>query len=233
LDRLIASIVAGSFEAGEMLPKEVDLTEKYDVSRGVARETVKALEERGLVWVKHGIGSFVNTPDKWNTAHPDVLKALINGHEHDAIVRESDVCWSWHVEKATELAAKRGSLRGITRMREAVASMEGLYAARTQVAGWGEAAEPFYAALFMATENRPFRGTAMGVLPLLSLMPSQLTDATYVRERVLPEYRKLVYAIESGDAVKAREQLRVVLQLEGRGQDHYPGPDFGSFRAAA
>jgi DNA-binding FadR family transcriptional regulator len=233
LERLIASIVAGSIEPGEMLSREVDLMEEHDVSRGVARETVRALEERGLVSVKHGIGAFVNTPDKWDTAHPDVLRALIDSNEHDAVVRESDVCWSWLVERATELATQRGSLRWISRMREAVALMEGVYASRSHAAGFGEVAAPFYAALFMATENRPFRGMAMGVLPLLSLMPSQLTDAAYARERVLPEYRKLASIIESGDKRKARDQLRNVLALEGRGQDHYAVPGSKSFPAAA
>lgn len=231
LDRLIASIVAGSIDAGEML-KEVDLMEEHDVSRGVARETLKALEERGLIWIKHGIGSFVNTPDKWNTAHPDVIKALINGHEHAAIVRECDMDWTWHVETATEQATRQGSQRWITRMKEAVGTMDVLYASRTQAEGWGEIAKPFYAALFMATENRPFRGGAMiSVLPLLSLMPSRLTDADYIRKKLLPEYRKLVYAIESGKTKESKPQLQEIFRLEGRGKDEYP--DLGSLPAAA
>jgi DNA-binding FadR family transcriptional regulator len=231
LDRLIASIVAGSIEAGEML-KEVDLMAEHDVSRGVARETLKALEERGLIWIKHGIGSFVNTPDKWNTAHPDVIKALINGHEHAAIVRECDMDWTWHVEKATEQATLQGSHRWITRMKEAVGTMDVLYASRTQAEGWGEIARPFYAALFMATENRPFRGGAMiSVLPLLSLMPSRLTDADYIRKKLLPEYRKLVYAIESGKTTESDPQLQEIFRLEGRGKDEYP--ELGSLPAAA
>jgi DNA-binding FadR family transcriptional regulator len=231
LDRLIASIVAGSIDAGEML-KEVDLMEEHDVSRGVARETLKALEERGLIWIKHGIGSFVNTPDKWNTAHPDVIKALINGHEHAAIVRECDMDWTWHVETATKRATERGSVRWITRMREAVGKMDVIYASRTQAEGWGEIAKPFYAALFMATENRPFRGGAMvSALPLLSLMPSRLTDADYIREKLLPEYRKLVHTIESGKPTESAKQLKVVFKLEGRGQDDHP--DFGSLPVEA
>jgi DNA-binding FadR family transcriptional regulator len=206
-----------------MMPGEVNLMEEHDVSRGVARETVRALEERGLVSVKHGKGAFVNTPDRWDTAHPDVLKALFNGDEHGAVIRESVVCWCWLVEKATELAASRGTTRWISRMREAVASMEGVYASRSQSAGFGEIAMPFYAALFMATENRPFRGMAMGILPLLSLMPSPATDAAFIRERVLPVYRKLPSAIESGDHEKAHEHLKEIFVLEGREQDRYAG----------
>jgi DNA-binding FadR family transcriptional regulator len=34
---LIADVVSGTRGAGEMLPREVDLAEEFDVSRGVAR----------------------------------------------------------------------------------------------------------------------------------------------------------------------------------------------------
>jgi DNA-binding FadR family transcriptional regulator len=233
LDRLIASIVVGAIEPGEMMPGEINLMEQHDVSRGVARETVRALEERGLVSVKHGRGAFVTTPDKWDTAHPDVLRALFNGDGHDAVVRESIVCWCWLVEKATELAALRGTTRWISRMREAVASMEGVYASRSRAAGFGEVATPFYATLFMATENRPFRGMAMGILPLLALMPWPVIDAAFIREQVLPVYRKLPSAIESGDHKTAREHLREIFILEGREQDRYAGRSIQSLSPAA
>ncbi|HEX7290418.1 MAG TPA: GntR family transcriptional regulator, partial [Conexibacter sp.] len=63
---LITDIVDGSRPAGELLPREVDLAEQFDVSRGVARETIRALEERGLVAVKHGKGATVRDADAWN-----------------------------------------------------------------------------------------------------------------------------------------------------------------------
>jgi GntR family transcriptional repressor for pyruvate dehydrogenase complex len=233
LDALISSIISGSIEPGEMLPGEVNLMEEHDVSRGIARETVRALEERGLVSVKHGKGAFVNTPDKWDTAHPDVLRALLNGEERDSVVREGLLCWCWLVEKATELAALRGTTRWISRMREAVASMEGVYASRSHAAGFGEVAMPFYAALFMATENRPFRGMAMGILPLLALMPSQVTDAAFIRERVLPVYRMVPSAIDAGDFQKACEQIKEIFVLEGREQDKSEAAGVQSLSAAA
>ena len=61
---LIADIASGAHAAGEMLPKEVDLAAELDVSRGVARETIRALEERGLISVKHGKGATVNEPGR-------------------------------------------------------------------------------------------------------------------------------------------------------------------------
>jgi DNA-binding FadR family transcriptional regulator len=44
------------------LPTEFDLSEKYGVSRSVIREALKILNERGLVSMRVGDGSYVNIP---------------------------------------------------------------------------------------------------------------------------------------------------------------------------
>jgi DNA-binding FadR family transcriptional regulator len=46
---LLGEIVSEELEAGELLPTEVDLAARLGVSRGVAREVIRALEERGVV----------------------------------------------------------------------------------------------------------------------------------------------------------------------------------------
>ena len=40
---LLDEIVSGTIGVGVWLPKEVDLAQRFDVSRGVARETIRAL----------------------------------------------------------------------------------------------------------------------------------------------------------------------------------------------
>ncbi len=49
---LIGDIVSGAFPGGSALPREADLAARFGVSRGVARESVRGLEERGLVTVE-------------------------------------------------------------------------------------------------------------------------------------------------------------------------------------
>ena len=56
----VDAIVSGRLAPGTRLPKETALTETYEISRGVARESMRALEERGLVTVKHGGHTIVN-----------------------------------------------------------------------------------------------------------------------------------------------------------------------------
>ena len=52
-------ILDGSFPAGERVPSEFELTERFGVSRTVVRDALRVLETRGLVETRHGIGTLV------------------------------------------------------------------------------------------------------------------------------------------------------------------------------
>ena len=61
MKQLTNDIVSGRLAPGDMLQREVDLADEMGISRGVARETIRALEERGLVSVRHGRGATVRS----------------------------------------------------------------------------------------------------------------------------------------------------------------------------
>src|SRR4051794_17118477 len=104
---LIADIVTGVRGAGDMLPREVDLAERFDVSRGVARETIRAIEERGLISVKHGKGATVNDPREWNVFDPDVLAVMLDTRQGGGVLAEYLECRRILEVEAAGLAAKR------------------------------------------------------------------------------------------------------------------------------
>lgn len=79
---LLDRIVAGELEPGSLLPNEPRLCEVFSVSRTVIREAVKMLEQRGLVRVKQGQGTWVAMPDEWNLLDPMVLEASVR-HDKD------------------------------------------------------------------------------------------------------------------------------------------------------
>ena len=56
---LIDRIVTGSLPPGSSLPAEPVLCQDYSVSRSVIRESLKLLEEKGLVIVKQGQGTTI------------------------------------------------------------------------------------------------------------------------------------------------------------------------------
>src|SRR5688500_4509891 len=89
---LLAEIAAGEFAPGDMLPGEVALTERFDVSRGVVRECIRGLEDRGIVAVKHGRGATVRETDEWDVLDPEVLEAMLAAPAGTALVDEALEC---------------------------------------------------------------------------------------------------------------------------------------------
>ena len=74
---LINEVVSGNLAVGSSLPPEQILCEDFKVSRSVVRESVKLLEEKGLVVARQGQGTTVQPVDHWNLLDPLVLDAYI------------------------------------------------------------------------------------------------------------------------------------------------------------
>lgn len=47
-------ILSGQYRAGERLPSERDLSERFEVSRGVVREALKQVQQLGIASIQHG-----------------------------------------------------------------------------------------------------------------------------------------------------------------------------------
>ncbi|WP_166845406.1 FadR/GntR family transcriptional regulator [Isoptericola sp. BMS4] len=77
VEALVDLIVSGRLAPGESLPPELPLSEQFGVSRTVLRESVKRLEEKGLVTVSQGRGTVVQPTRSWNMLDRVVLQALI------------------------------------------------------------------------------------------------------------------------------------------------------------
>jgi len=93
---LVTAIVTGEVAPGDILPAEGVLSQQFAVSRTVIRESVKRVEEKGLVTVSQGRGTIVNPPSMWNVLDPDVLSTLVD-HDDTLVVLD-------------EIAIVRGSL---------------------------------------------------------------------------------------------------------------------------
>jgi GntR family transcriptional repressor for pyruvate dehydrogenase complex len=202
--RLLDDIVAGEYPVGAMLPREQDLAEAFDASRGVARETVRALEERGVVVVKHGRGATVQDREHWNVLDPDVLRASIEGRDGRALVEKLAEARGLVEPQIAELAAQRrrdGDVAALAGQLEALARAPSARAAR-RGAGTALAAElGFNRALARAAGNTPLAGL---LEPLLSGLAGW--GALGVRRPGdVEELRAILDAVADGDAARAAE----------------------------
>lgn len=105
---LVEAIVTGVVQPGQLLPPEGPLAEQFGVSRTVIRESVKRLEEKGLVTVAQGRGTQVTPFGTWNVLDPVVLSALIDNDDSLGVLDElSAVRGSLESSMAGEVAATR------------------------------------------------------------------------------------------------------------------------------
>ena len=70
-DNLVCFIMDDNTKLGDKLPTEVELCNKYDVSRSTAREALSMLSAKGLIEIRKGSGSYVKS--KNNDAKAGIL----------------------------------------------------------------------------------------------------------------------------------------------------------------
>ena len=73
-ETLRGEITGGILKRGEKLPAEHELASKFNVSRMTIRESIEDLVNEGLLYRRHGVGTFVAYPASAARPHaPDEL----------------------------------------------------------------------------------------------------------------------------------------------------------------
>jgi DNA-binding FadR family transcriptional regulator len=194
MQELIARIAAGTYPVGSMLPKEERLATELDVSRGVVRECIRALEERGVLRVRHGRGATVLPARAWNVLDPSVFAAVHDAPGGRRLVAEAAEARSIVLGQAAALAAARGRTDALRALAAAVDAIETADDARR------EAAEmEFERALLDAAANRPLARVAAALGEIGS--PGGAGS-----------YRAVLSAVAAGDAAEARAAMERLLR---------------------
>ena len=208
---LIADIVGGTLPAGAALPREADLASGFGVSRGVARECIRGLEERGLVTVKHGRGATVSEADRWDVFDPEVLGALLECEQGADILGEYLECRRILEIEAAGLAAERATEGDLAALSDAFARMSaGAERVRANPAAedlYHEADVAFHRALIAATGNRALGNMTEPVHRALAAARRPLARPEHRRDRSLPEHRRILAAVTDADGAEARQAM--------------------------
>ena len=91
------------------LPTETEIAKRFGVSRGVARESLRSLEERGLVTVRHGIGATVRPSSDWDMFSVDVIEAVLEHQGGAKLLGDYLECRRLLEIEAAGLAARRAT----------------------------------------------------------------------------------------------------------------------------
>jgi GntR family transcriptional repressor for pyruvate dehydrogenase complex len=172
VDQIERRIVAGDLKVGDQLPTERELAEQFTVSRTAVREAVKSLQEKGLVEIRLGRGTFVTKGASGAVRHSiGLLLKVENDFASLAEVREI------LEPEIAALAATRITEENIAAMTEAVEIME---TALENAEVFVEADLDFHLALAEATQN-----------PLIPSLMDSIID-------LLREQRKRTGSVKGG-----------------------------------
>ncbi len=208
LDALVESIVAEKFASGDSLPSEAEMCEVYGVSRSSVREALRVLAEKGLIEVRHGLGTRVNPPERWDFMDAVVLSARRKNGAMEPIFKELHEARRIVECEVAALAAQRASTDDRTRLAR---SLDELRAAGSDSSAFADAAFEFHRILFEASGNRvllrmaaPIREVLAYTIQVAATIPGALPLGLAEREAI---YR----AIVAGDAEGARDAMHAHL----------------------
>lgn len=200
-EHLREMIVEGEIAAGQTLPPERELARQFAVSSTVIREALRTLGTSGLIEIRHGVGSFVTTPDHWRTAEP--IAMLIRGGRAD-LRQVVEIRAIVEIEMSA-LAAQRHDATTLRTMDDALARM----AASTHDPVANVAADmDFHLALAAATDNPVL---SVVLQPLLAPIQTGMLRGARVpaaTNRALREHERIRNAVAARNPGAARTAMR-------------------------
>lgn len=216
LSVLVAEVLR-EWEPGALLPRETDLADRFGISRGVVREALRGLEERGLVTVRHGHGAIVNEPDRWDILDPLVLNSVVTAPDGVGVLREVLECRRCLEVYVAGLAATRARPEDLDALARALDEMR-----EAADAGTGdddpflEADLRFHEALVRAAGNRALSRLTQPLQRAFLTAHRPLVHPEARRERSVPEHAAVFEAIQARNPTAASDAMERLLEtVEG------------------
>ncbi|MFW0764585.1 FadR/GntR family transcriptional regulator [Trabulsiella odontotermitis] len=108
-EKLAQKILTGEYAPGSILPGEMELGERFGVSRTAVREAVKTLTAKGMVLPRPRIGTRVMPQSHWNFLDKELLAWWLTEDNFEAVVTHFLVMRSSLEPQACFLAATQGT----------------------------------------------------------------------------------------------------------------------------
>ncbi len=210
VESLSGDIRDGRIKPGDKLPTESEIMLRFDVSRTVVREAVSKLQASGLVETRHGIGTFVLTPQasgNFKIADGDISTVA-------DVISVLELRISLETE-AAGLAAQRRTPANLAAMQAALDAFQD--AIINQQSDGVPADFQFHMEVARATGNQHFAD-------LMNYLGTMIIPRTRIRtpqtapegrlhylQRVHGEHESIFIAIRDQDAEAARATMRTHL----------------------
>ncbi|WP_321816242.1 MULTISPECIES: FadR/GntR family transcriptional regulator [unclassified Paraburkholderia] len=204
-----SAILRGDHAPGEVLPREAELMERFDVSRTVLREALRTLTSKGLVESRPKVGTRVRERAAWNLLDADLLDWYARVAPPLAFALKLQEMREMIEPYAAGLAASAHDAAALSLIEDAHAAM----AAARNVDEWVRADLRFHLAVLSACRNELL--VPLGVLIGRTLEGQLRVNAKRadVFNAALPDHTAVAAAIARRDAAAAREAMAALLRV--------------------
>ncbi len=213
LDQLGQDLCSGYYKAGQILPSEIDLCERFAFSRIVIREAIKSLAAKGMLEVRRKVGTLVLDSSRWNLFDPDIIiwRARSGGVDR-AMSRDLMELRRIVEPAAARFAAQRATEAERKALRDAYQDMERAVADEV---GYVAADVMFHATVLSACGNQFVQQMQNALSAILQTGFEIISLKPGGPAHTLPMHEDLCRAIETGDASAAeRAAIALIEQAE-------------------
>ena len=203
---LVEAIVKGDVAPGSALPPEEPLARHFAVSRTVIRESVKRVEEKGLISVNPGRGTIVQPKTSWNILDPVVLAVLLENDSSLGVLDDIAVIRAALEGTMTAETARRRDEEQLAQVTESLRRME---ESVTDPEVFGDADLDFHF-LVMTLSGNELASSITKILFTRARQSARFVgnQSTEAHQQTLEEHRRVHEAIAAGDPVEAEAAMR-------------------------
>lgn len=203
---LVTAIVRGEVGPEQPLPPEAVLSQTFGVSRTVIRESIKRIEEKGLVAVEQGRGTIVRPASSWNVLDPIVLSEMV---ENDSSLSVLDDLAMVRASLEATMAALAASLRSQDELVALGAALDRMGASLDDAGAFGEADAEFHLLVMTASRNT-LANTITRILFQRARDNRRFKGVSDLEDRRTSflDHQGVLDAIEAGDPERAAEAMR-------------------------
>jgi GntR family transcriptional regulator, transcriptional repressor for pyruvate dehydrogenase complex len=204
VEQVTDRVLNDHLQPGDRLPAERDLAAQLGVSRTAVREAIRALEEKGLVEVRQGAGTFVRSPDSESVSQSLSLYLHTNVTRYLQLMELREIL---DVEIAGRLAVQ-ADREDLEQLNRRIARMWQLLDSPGEFAREDAA---FHMDFYRAAKNDVLLMIMQPVMDLLEEAMEASFEEPGSAESSLRLHERLVGAIAGGDVADARRTVRQIL----------------------
>lgn len=203
-------ILTGVWREGTMLPREVELASRFDVSRASIREALSLLKAKGLIASKQKAGTHVRARIDWNMFDAELLDWTLSKLPTQEFANQLLEIRRIVEPEACAICALRGTDEDFARIERAYRGMD---AAGMDRLAYSEPDLQFHRGILIATGNDFLIAFGATVAAALRTSFNMSTQNPGAPRKSLPYHRAVLDAIWARDPNVARQAMHKLMDF--------------------